>query len=941
MPSSYITTALGMTPKAAYSFDADVGAVVTDLGPNALNGAYINGAVGTAPALVYNGDRALQVAGNRYVTVPAGAWSKTSDFSISFVIQSYVTNNLVVMERNQNAGISVQINTSANVGGVAPNGHIGVTTMISGVARDAMASSISLGDGNPHHVTIVFAPNLAQWRIYVDGVNVTVFGVNTATNPTPTYGAAVATIGSRAGAVGFGGALDDIVFFDRTLTDVEARTLYDAYSGYKAPHRFWRLTSVAPYARADLELAALELGYEAERNDMGAVISSTIAPAFGSLDSLSDDNPLTSVRWAAATVRAAGFAIAFDLLTPKQIDGFRTAGVTKARALAYAETQFSDDQKTWVTLPNNYRQISYQGDGEFSEWLSEPGGDPSYNDTTLILLGEGVDGGVVFTDSSVAPKTPAVRAPVTTSTAFFRYGSAALFFAAGGARLTYAQSVDFGFGVGNFTVEAWVRVSNSTAVNSVFDNRTPAIQGNHFFIATGGIGASNNTAQIAAAGTIANNTWNHVAFVKNGTNLVGYINGVQVFSVVDNRTLGASNPAIIGGDFSDSRTQDFVGYMDELRVTKGVARYTGSFTPMPVVALGNGNVDVNYANVVSLLSFDGDNASTVIVDKATVPRTYNAVNGAALSTAQSRFGGSSVFFDGINDYLISPPITAFDLPGDFTIEAWIRPNTTVGLQVFFSRQDTGNNIAVQFRLNGPKLEAVLRPNGGASVLTITSVTSLTAGAWHHVAFTKQGVIARIFLDGTLEASGSQTGIYTSTTASLVLGVLIETGSPPVTPYAGYMDEFRFTVGIARYTTGFTAPTAPFPGPAGAGATENPTIFQSIAEPVAHARVPNLDPIRGRVVQTKLTARDVEYGGLGTIMGTVKEKGTTLDTPVRKKVRLFRDRDGAFIRETFSHPVTGEYRFDGIDANVNYSVVSYDNNANFRAVIADRVTPSIL
>ncbi|XVJ69897.1 MAG: hypothetical protein HEQ39_09745 [Rhizobacter sp.] len=86
-------------------------------------------------------------------------------------------------------------------------------------------------------------------------------------------------------------------------------------------------------------------------------------------------------------------------------------------------------------------------------------------------------------------------------------------------------------------------------------------------------------------------------------------------------------------------------------------------------------------------------------------------------------------------------------------------------------------------------------------------------------------------------------------------------------------------------------------------------------------------------------RDMQYGGDGTITGTVKVKGTLSNVPVSRKVRLIREVDGICIRETWSDPVTGVYTFAEIDRNVDYTALSYDYTQAFRAVVADRVVPT--
>ena len=84
------------------------------------------------------------------------------------------------------------------------------------------------------------------------------------------------------------------------------------------------------------------------------------------------------------------------------------------------------------------------------------------------------------------------------------------------------------------------------------------------------------------------------------------------------------------------------------------------------------------------------------------------------------------------------------------------------------------------------------------------------------------------------------------------------------------------------------------------------------------------------------ARDLEFGGTGRVRNTVKEKGAP-DTPVRRRVRLVRERDGLVVREQWSDPATGAYDFQFVDERQTYTVLSYDHTLDFRAVIADGLT----
>ena len=94
-----------------------------------------------------------------------------------------------------------------------------------------------------------------------------------------------------------------------------------------------------------------------------------------------------------------------------------------------------------------------------------------------------------------------------------------------------------------------------------------------------------------------------------------------------------------------------------------------------------------------------------------------------------------------------------------------------------------------------------------------------------------------------------------------------------------------------------------------------------------------------------SVKDFTTGVLGTgrgrVAGTVKERGTPTNTPVYRKVRLIRERDGLLIRELWSNPVTGAYSFDYVDELQTFTVLSYYHTGAFRAVVADGQIPELM
>lgn len=86
--------------------------------------------------------------------------------------------------------------------------------------------------------------------------------------------------------------------------------------------------------------------------------------------------------------------------------------------------------------------------------------------------------------------------------------------------------------------------------------------------------------------------------------------------------------------------------------------------------------------------------------------------------------------------------------------------------------------------------------------------------------------------------------------------------------------------------------------------------------------------------------DAFNGGIGYIPGTVKRAATPADVPARRRVRLHRDVDGVMVREAWSHAVTGEYLFSGINHRQRYTVIAYDHTGEFEAVVAAGVVPDV-
>lgn len=216
--------------------------------------------------------------------------------------------------------------------------------------------------------------------------------------------------------------------------------------------------------------------------------------------------------------------------------------------------------------------------------------------------------------------------------------------------------------------------------------------------------------------------------------------------------------------------------------------------------------DPYWSSVSALLHFDGANGSSTITDEK--GNSFTPYNGAALSTAQKKFGASSLLLNGSTQYVGSPNAAAWEFgAGDFTLEGWIRPAATITTrQEIFGRFSAyGWGLQV---VDSGALRAFVANSTSGTVIVGPGSTVVSPGEWHHVALCRSGSTLRIFLDGMLQAFATISGPIESTPATLYLGVDPSTVSTRY--FNGNFDEFRITKGVARYTANFTLPAEAFP-----------------------------------------------------------------------------------------------------------------------------------
>ena len=398
------------------------------------------------------------------------------------------------------------------------------------------------------------------------------------------------------------------------------------------------------------------------------------------------------------------------------------------------------------------------------------------------------------------PNSITANADAQVSTAQSKFGGASALFDGTGDYLITANPLPLG--TGELTLECWIftdHTSQQTPMGVYTGGGTEL--GAFIDLSASGVPRVRfGTTSATGSTAINDNAWHHVAGVRTASGIKLYVDGVEVASAAANNANLTLTPGFSVGRLDTSLTRYFDGYIDEVRVSN-IARYTAGFTPSTTPF-------INDVNTLLLLHMDGTNGSQTFLDDVGL-RQQTGVSGignADISTAESKFGGSSAFFDGTGDLLQSVESYLNVAANDFTIEGWVRFSATTGDRGLFTKYESpgpyGFNIRYAASVGG--IRSVF--GSGSTNNAFNKSWSPATNTWYHVACVRSGTSYRIYVDGT-EIGSSQTITVTvaGTNEPFTIGRAQTVAN---SDFSGYMDEIRVS-NTARYTGNFTAPTAPF------------------------------------------------------------------------------------------------------------------------------------
>jgi hypothetical protein len=241
--------------------------------------------------------------------------------------------------------------------------------------------------------------------------------------------------------------------------------------------------------------------------------------------------------------------------------------------------------------------------------------------------------------------------------------------------------------------------------------------------------------------------------------------------------------------------------------TQITATSPASFTDGPVTvttAAGTAGSVSSFAQFAGftklLLHFDGSSGATTTTDSSIYAHTVTLGGGAALTSAQSAFGSASLAGAGSTTPVAQIPDSedwAFGT-GDFTVDFWFRWGSTPGITNFFSQVYEETGTYQQFAYN-PTAGHVGFGNNISEPTVDNTGFSPTVGHWYHFALVRNDNTWYIFIDGIQFATASMGLTLPDVAGSLCLGGIWNW------PSNTYVDEFRISKGVARWTTNFIPP----------------------------------------------------------------------------------------------------------------------------------------
>lgn len=233
------------------------------------------------------------------------------------------------------------------------------------------------------------------------------------------------------------------------------------------------------------------------------------------------------------------------------------------------------------------------------------------------------------------------------------------------------------------------------------------------------------------------------------------------------------------------------------------------------VTFFDGGPGSTFSFVKLLCPFNGSNGDTSSSDLSGTPATLTFQGASQLSSAQAKFGATSLLLSGATSQYVTTNRTMGVTTGQFTMECHARPTAAQTGRILSAQDLVASNPVLAFRVNSTgSVTFILRNSSGGGTVVLTTGTtpiSMTDSAWFHIAATRDGSNAiNIWVDGTSLASTTSATSPAGATPYTIGALKGTSGGTPQEPFAGYLDNLRLQEGRCEYTASFTPPAGEYP-----------------------------------------------------------------------------------------------------------------------------------
>lgn len=314
---------------------------------------------------------------------------------------------------------------------------------------------------------------------------------------------------------------------------------------------------------------------------------SVTAGTAGALTSLTID----SVELLGSSVSAGASETATATLIAAEINANTALGLSHGYSASASSVRVTITAPIGTGASENGNTFAYTATGGLT--IS---GDAYWSDTVLLVHANGIDAATSTTDNSSVGRALTFANDAQLDTAQKKWGLSSLLFDGVNDYISAPLSTDFDFGADPFTVECWVRFSSVASTQAFVNvwhgsntdlswtfiwNTVPTPDKLVFVISTDGTNEINAVYETWAPST---NTWYHIAATRDSDDdWRVFVDGTRLGSGATNNTSvikAATQPLYAGSqnNLADLPTNDLDGWLDDIRVTKGAARYTSDFT---------------------------------------------------------------------------------------------------------------------------------------------------------------------------------------------------------------------------------------------------------------------------------------------------------------------------------------------------------------------------